>query len=217
MTHYTDAQRKLQARFSAVKLADALEQSIVTSELVGQHADFVASRDFFFLSTVSADGEPTVSHKGGGVGAVRVVDGKTLQFPAYDGNGMFLSLGNIADTGKIGLLFMDFETPHRVRVQASAELKFDAPELAPFPGAIAVVEARIDRVFVNCARYIHKYQRIETSRHVPDGKGEQPVASWKRIEGMQAVLSPQDQQRAEEAGGLISPQEYADMLSKGQS
>ncbi|MEM7078053.1 MAG: pyridoxamine 5'-phosphate oxidase family protein [Pseudomonadota bacterium] len=217
MTHYTDAQRELQARFDSRKLADALEASIVLEALTPTHAAFIAERDFFFLSTVSEEGEPTVSHKGGGVGTVTVIDDKTLCFPAYDGNGMFLSLGNIAATGKIGMLFIDFETPDRVRVQAQARLIFEGPQIDAYPGAIAVVEASIDRVFINCARYIHKYQRVATSKHVPDDAGAQPLAAWKRIDGMQDVLPKRDQGRAAEEGGLISGHDYARLLADGES
>ena len=215
MTNYTESQRGLQDAFQTRALADTLEGSIVRPELDEAASAFIQERDFFFLTTVSSEGEPTVSHKGGPKGTVMVLDSKTLAFPAYDGNGMFLSLGNIADTGKIGLLFMDFETPHRVRVQATAEIVEDQKLLDAFPGAIAVIKAHIDRTFINCARYIHKYQRIETSRHVPDDKGEQPLASWKRIEGMGPLLSPEDQARAE--GQQISAQEYADLLERGES
>ena len=215
MTNYTESQRGLQDAFQTRALADTLEGSIVRPELDEAASAFIQERDFFFLTTVSSEGEPTVSHKGGPKGTVKVLDSKTLAFPAYDGNGMFLSLGNIADTGKIGLLFMDFETPHRVRVQATAEIVDDQSLLDAFPGAIAVIKAHIDRTFINCARYIHKYQRIETSRHVPDDKGEQPLASWKRIEGMGPLLSPEDQARAE--GQQISAQDYADLLERGES
>ena len=129
MTFYTPAQRELQASFNSRRLADAIEGAIVSEEFNEAHRAFIESRDFFFLSTVNSRGEPTVSHKGGGVGLVKVLDSETLAFPAYDGNGMFLSLGNIVDTAKIGLLFIDFETPHRVRVQATAKLHQEDPLL----------------------------------------------------------------------------------------
>ena len=85
---------------------------------------FIEARAFFFLSTVNGDGHPTVSHKGGAPGFVRVVDPTTIVFPSYDGNGMFLSMGNIANNGRIGLLFMDFNTPHRIRAHANATLSY---------------------------------------------------------------------------------------------
>lgn len=141
MSINTEPQRKLQEQFDCRRLADTIEQAIVTDRLDDRHIGFISSRDYFYLSTVNAAGEPTVSYKGGGAGLVRVVDNKTLAFPAYDGNGMMLSLGNISDTAKIGLLFIEFEVPNRVRVQATATLHDDDPLLADYPGAILIVRA----------------------------------------------------------------------------
>jgi len=143
MAFYTSSQRDIQKRFDTQPLADAMEAGIVGTEIDDAHAAFISSRDFFFLSTVSGNGEPTVSFKGGDVGTVKILDNKSLAFPAYDGNGMFLSLGNIEDTAKIGLLFIDFETPHRVRVQATAKLSADDPLLSDYPGAIGIVKAEV--------------------------------------------------------------------------
>ncbi len=56
----------------------------------------------------------------GPVGLVRVVDERTIEFPSYDGNGMYLSMGNIDANAKIGVLFIDMETPRRLRLQATA-------------------------------------------------------------------------------------------------
>jgi len=217
MTFYTQAQRKLQEEFESRRLADAMEGAIIEDSINPGHAAFIESRDFFFLSSVTASGEPTVSHKGGDVGTVKVIDSQTLAFPAYDGNGMFLSLGNIAETAKIGLLFMDFETPNRLRVQATAQVHTQDALLAQYPGALAVVRARVDQVFVNCARYIHKHKREETSRYVPDAQGQQPYATWKRIDGMQDHLRPADQGKAAESGGVITPEQYGEALAKGES
>ena len=50
----------------------------------------------FFLATADADGAPQCSYKGGEPGFVRVLDEHTIAFPSFDGNGMYLSLGNIA-------------------------------------------------------------------------------------------------------------------------
>ncbi|MEM9623214.1 MAG: pyridoxamine 5'-phosphate oxidase family protein [Pseudomonadota bacterium] len=217
MAFYTEKQRELQEQFDSRPLADAVEHAIVEESLNEMHTAFIESRDFFFLSTVNSAGEPTVSHKGGGVGTVRVVDAHTLVFPAYDGNGMFLSLGNIADTAKIGLLFIDFETPNRVRVQATAMLDVNDALLGDYPGAIAMVRAKVDRVFLNCARYIHKHARLETSPYVPNEKGEQPYPAWKRIDGLQDHLRPQDQGRAVQEGGTITDEEYGQAVAEGRS
>ncbi len=217
MSYYTDAQRDVQDRFESKPLADAMEASIIANELDELHVAFIATRDFFFLSTVTSEGEPTVSYKGGDVGTVKVIDNKTLAFPAYDGNGMFLSLGNIVDTAKIGMLFIDFETPHRVRVQATATLSTNDELMGEYPGAIAVVRATVDQVFFNCARYIHKHQRVETSPYVPDENGEQPFPAWKRIDDFQEALHERDKGRAADEGGVITEHEYGEALLAGES
>ena len=197
-------------------LAEGLAEAIIVDELDELATEFIGSRDFFFLSTVTGDGEPTVSYKGGGRGVVHVADPTTLLFPHYDGNGMYLSMGNIADTGKIGMLFIDFETPHRVRVQATAALSTDANDLAHFPGAEMVVRASIDRAFVNCGRYIHKHTRVEDSPYVPDDTGDAPIPAWKRIDLMQPVLAPDVQAEVEATGGTIDYDEYAQRMADGQ-
>ncbi len=217
MAFYTDAQREVQAKFDSVQLADRIELGIVEDEIGELHQGFIESRDFFFLSTVNGAGEPTVSYKGGDVGLVTVVDPKTIVFPFYDGNGMFLSAGNIVDQAKIGLLFIDFETPNRMRVQATANLVDDDPLLERYPGALALARATVDRVFINCARYIHKHQRVSPSPYVPDAEGKQPYPSWKRIDLLQDALRPDDQGRADAEGGLITVDEYGEKLAAGES
>ncbi len=217
MSFYTESQRQAQEQFETRPLADAVEAAIVDDELGDKHIPFIESRDFFFLSTVNGRGEPTVSYKGGDVGTVRVIDTTTLAFPIYDGNGMFLSVGNISETAKIGMLFIDFETPNRVRVQATASLHDDDELLADYPGAIAIVRAHVDRVFLNCARYIHRHERVERSHYVPDADGSQPFPAWKRIDGLQDSLHPKDRGRAESEGGVITEEQYTEALLRGES
>lgn len=215
---YTKSQRALQEENECLNLANAVVAAIVTDELQEEQIGFIASRDFFFLSTVNAKGEPTVSHKGGPVGLVKVLDDKRVVFPNYDGNGMFYSLGNVAETNKVGLLFIDMESsPNRVRVQGTASITYDAELLALFPGANMVVDVQIDKVFYNCARYIHKHQRVEKSKYVPNDDGNQPYPAWKRIDKIQGALHPKDLGRADQEGGTITDQEYGEMVFKGES
>ena len=214
---YADHHRHLQDRFESRPLADTLEALIVRPTLDDEATAFIESREFFFLSTVRADGQPTVSHKGGPTGFVRVLDPATLAFPGYDGNGMFLSMGNIAATAKIGMLFIDFETPHRLRVHADATVDADDPLLAAFPGAQLVVRAAITETFVNCPRYIVRHERVEASPYVPDADGVAPDPAWKKIEGMSSVLPPAVAARVDAAGEAISIEEYAERLARGDA
>ena len=218
MSFYTEEQQQLQALFESRALADRLEEAIVSEELDERHTGFISTRDFFFLSTVNADGWPTVSYKGGNVGTVKVVDSRTIVFPAYDGNGMFLSMGNIAATAKIGLLFIDFERPNRMRLQATASVVHDDPLLAEYPGALALVRGTVDKVWLNCGRYVPKHQRVEgVSRHVPQADGAQPFPAWKRIDFVQDALRPRDIGRADGEGGTITVEQYGEKVMAGES
>jgi len=214
---YTPAQAEMQKRFGTEKLAETVLNAIVSDGVEGPSADFIESRDFFFLSTVDGEGRPTVSYKGGPPGVCHVVDAQTLVFPAYDGNGMFKSMGNAAETGKVGLLFIDFETPNRVRVQGSVALSEDDPEMARYPGAKMIARVAVESCFLNCARYIHKHARVEASPYVPDAKGAQPHPSWKRIDLVQDALPEAERARTSAEGGTITMDDYAEKLMAGTS
>ncbi|MFT6293270.1 MAG: putative pyridoxine 5'-phosphate oxidase superfamily flavin-nucleotide-binding protein [Ilumatobacter sp.] len=214
---YRDAQRALQDEFDTRRLADVHEMSIVQSGIDDDRKAFIESRDFFFLSTVGDDGWPTVSYKGGPVGVVHVEDEHTLVFPSYDGNGMFLSMGNIGATAKIGMLFIDFETPNRLRLHAEATVLADDPAINRFPGAELVVRCRVENTFVNCARYIHPHTRVRTSEYIPDADGAQPYPAWKRIDMLQSFLPASDEGKAAQAGGEIEADEYIRRVANGTS
>jgi uncharacterized protein len=212
---YTAEARKLQDRFDTRKLADAELQVIVHDELNDMDRGFIQSLDMFWLSTVDDKGSPTVSYKGGPTGFVKILDGKTLLFPSYDGNGMFFSMGNIATTAKIGMLFMSFETPSRLRVQGNASLTDDPALVGHFPAAQFAVKVDITALITNCPRYIPKMQRVANSRYVPDDKGFQPIPGWKRIDAIQGVLPARDQNKADTVGGLISMEQWGGMVARG--
>lgn len=213
---YGPQHRALQEAFDTVRLADRVNETIVAAQMDAPQRGFIESRDFFFLSTIDHRGFPTCSHKGGGPGFVQVVDDATLAFPSYDGNGMYLSMGNIAANPKIGMLFIDFETPHRVRVHGTATLERGEAMLARFPGAELVVRVAIEEIFINCPRYIHRYRRVEASPYVPEPGRPVLAPQWKRIDTVQDVLPERDRQAAAARGGTITMDEYAELVLKGE-
>jgi len=213
---YGPQHQVLQEQFDSRGMAERVKEIIVAPQVGPEHQGFIESRDFFFLSSVDHRGFPTVSHKGGHPGFVRVPDPETLVFPSYDGNGMFLSMGNIAGNPKVGLLFIDFETPHRVRVHGEATVTAEDPQLEHFPGAELLVRVRVHEIWVNCPRYIHRYQRVAASHYVPCVGQPAPPAQWKRINALQDVLPARDQGLAERAGGVISPEQYGELVMRGE-
>ncbi len=192
---YTAASRVLQDRFDTRRLADRLAEVKVHPAFTPDDRQFIEARDMLFLSTVDAEGQPTCSYKGGDPGFVRVVSATELAFPSYDGNGMYLSLGNVTDTAAVGLLFIDFEAQRRLRVDGSARLAFDDPLLAAFPEAQCIVRVDVRRIYPNCPRYIHRYRLEERSRFVPQAGAVTPVPGWKRTEWARDVLPANDPAR----------------------
>ena len=187
---YGEQQRVLQDQFDSRGIADVLEAVIVQPEINDESAAFIESRTFFFLSTVNAHGHPTVSHKGGAAGFVQVVDRTTIVFPSYDGNGMFLSMGNIAGDGRIGLLFMDFERPHRIRAHAHATVSRDDPLMDHAVGAQLIIRVRAEAIFPNCPRYIPTFEFVEPSVYAPRAGIEPVEPAWKGFEIFADVVPP---------------------------
>ncbi len=214
---FDDYHRALQDRFDSRRLADRLEQTTVFTEVRGRNKRFIESRDMFFLATVDSQGRPTVSYKGGAPGFVQVVDDQTLAFPSYDGNGMFLSTGNIVGQGAIGMLFIDFETPQRLRLQGTASVHLDDPLLVTYAEADLVVRVAVDAVFANCSRYIHPHRKLTQSRYVPATGCATPFPGWKRIDDMQDALPERDAGKTDAAGGALTLFEYIDKLDEGDA
>jgi len=192
---YRKGHRKLQEQFDTRRMADRLDEAIVRDRLDEEDAAFVRSLDMFFLSTVDDRGHPTCSYKAGEPGFVQVVDARTLAFPNYDGNGMYLSMGNIAATKQVGLLFIDFETQTRMRVQGEATIDANDPLMADYPEAQFIVRVTTREVFPNCPRYIHKMTRVAPSRFVPKPGCDTPVPAWKTREWVSDTLPEKDPAR----------------------
>ena len=176
---YHDGSRELQDQFDSRRIADRLEQVTVHTALNEGDSDFITRSPMFFLATADAAGHPDVSYKGGLPGFVRVLDDRTLAFPDYDGNGMFRSLGNLRVNPHVGLLFIDFEYPNRMRIAGEATVSADDPLLSEFPGAQLIVRVQIERIFPNCPRYIHRMAFVEQSPYAPRPNYTPPDPDWK--------------------------------------
>src|SRR3954452_9093826 len=130
---YHDGSRSLQDEVDTRALADRIDELLVSESISEHDRAFIEARDMFFLATADADGRPQCSYKGGEPGFVRVLDETTLAVPNYDGNGMYLSMGNVEVNPHVGLLFVDFTSarPSRLRVNGNATLVAESAQ----PGA----------------------------------------------------------------------------------
>lgn len=199
---YSQSSRALQDQFDTRRLADRLAEVKVHAEFTPDDRRFIEHVDMFFLASVDAAGQPTCSYKGGDPGFVKVIGPRTLAFPNYDGNGMYLSMGNVAATHAVGLLFIDFEAQRRMRVDGVASIQFETPLLAQWPEAQFVVQVDALRVYPNCPRYIHKYQLVERSAFVPRAATQTPIPGWKQTEWARDVLPVADAARVRPSRGI---------------
>jgi predicted pyridoxine 5'-phosphate oxidase superfamily flavin-nucleotide-binding protein len=198
---YHDGARRLQDRFDTRRLADRLaERFLQRVEIDDDDRAFIERMDMLFLATADAVGRPQCSYKGGEPGFVRVLDATTIAFPNYDGNGMYLSMGNLAVNPHVGLLFVDFtaQRPSRLRLNGVASVDERDPLVETYPGAQFIVRVRATQVFPNCPRYIHRMALVERSRFVPRADREPPVPEWKRTDWACDVLPADDPARRED-------------------
>jgi predicted pyridoxine 5'-phosphate oxidase superfamily flavin-nucleotide-binding protein len=196
---YHAGARRLQDRFDTRRLADRLDEKFLSRPIIDpDDRAFIERMDMFFLATADGDGRPQCSYKGGDPGFVRVLDERTLAFPNYDGNGMYLSMGNLLANPHVGMLFIDFVSavPSRLRLSGVASIEEGDRLLDHYPGAQFVVRVAATQVFPNCPRYIHRMALVERSRFVPRVGRDTPVPDWKRSEWACDVLPEADPARS---------------------
>jgi predicted pyridoxine 5'-phosphate oxidase superfamily flavin-nucleotide-binding protein len=192
---YHDGNRQLQDQFDTRRLADRLDEAIVQDSIMPSDKDFIERLDMFFIATVDERGHANCSYKAGDPGFVRVLDEHTLAFPNYDGNGMYLTMGNILTTRQVGLLFIDFENQKRMRLNGEATVSRDDALMKNYPEAQFIVRVRAREVFANCPRYIHKMKLVQRSRFVPKQECPTPVPGWKKGEWIADTLPENDPAR----------------------
>jgi len=186
---FHDGNRRLQDQFDSRRISDRLEEKLTRREFTEQDRAFIEGSMFFFLATADADGKPDCSFKGGTPGFVRLIGSDELAFPDYDGNGMFKSLGNIRINAKVGLLFIAMgEKPKRLRVNGVAELSFDDPRLADFPGGQLLVRITPTHIFPNCPRYIPHTELVTPSAYVPQASATPIEPAWKGFSEFKDVV-----------------------------
>jgi predicted pyridoxine 5'-phosphate oxidase superfamily flavin-nucleotide-binding protein len=192
---YHEGHRLLQDQFDTRRLADRIDERLVDAAIGPEDKAFIENLDMFFLATSDERGHPNCSYKGGEPGFVRVLDEHTVAFPSYDGNGMYLSAGNVLVNPDVGMLFIDFEKGKRLRLNGVACVDEHDALMERYPEAQFIVRVRAREVFPNCPRYIHKYRLVERSRFVPKASCPTPVPDWKRSAWAQEVLPANDPAR----------------------
>jgi len=169
---FSPEMRALQEQFETRRLADKVAEHVFYEQFTDADREFVEQSMFMFIATTDGSGQPQCSYKGGPRGFVKVTGPSELVFPFYEGNGLFLSAGNIAEMSKIGLLFIDFENQKRMRVNGVAEILDDHPALEGAVAAQLAVRVAVTDIHPNCLRNVHKMQFVESSSFTPKSADE---------------------------------------------
>jgi hypothetical protein len=133
-------------------------QAMLRTSISPNLAKFMENLPFFFIATASTQGECDCSFRGREHDVaghhyplVKVVDSKTVIFPDYRGNKLYNSLGNIIVNDHVGMLFIDFQSRTRVRLNGQAQIVDDAAAYADiFPLAQRYVRVSVKQVYGNC-------------------------------------------------------------------
>ena len=162
-----------------------------TDAMTSSEAYFIASRDSFYMATVSETGWPYLQHRGGPPGFVKVLGPNLIGFADFKGNRQLISTGNLEVTDRAALFMMDY--PHRTRLKLLGHARvLDArenpellAELAPEP-----LRNKVERLFLiqvisydwNCPQYI-------TSRFTAAEVEEYAAGLKARITELEAQLA----------------------------
>lgn len=124
---------------------------------------FIATRDSFYIASVSETGWPYVQHRGGKTGFLKVVGPQTMAFADYRGNRQYISAGNFAANDRACLFLMDYVRRTRLKVYAHVErLTLDAdPSLTDLVSdptyrgrAERIFKLRLEAYDWNCPQHI---------------------------------------------------------------
>jgi len=126
-------------------------------------------------------------------GFVKIVAPGTIEFPEYDGNSMYRTLGNLSKNPNVGLLFVRLDgKSRRIRVNGRASILDDAAALGRHFGAQLVVRIECE-IYPNCPRYVPDLAGAQLSPYVPrEGHEPPPPPEWKRRDYIRDILPSGD-------------------------
>ena len=155
-------QAEQQARGSAHAYGKFLSDDRQGGDRLGpDEAEFLTARDGFFQASVSESGWPYVQFRGGAPGFVSVLDEHTIAYADYRGNRQYISAGNLAHSGRVSLIAVDYPNQRRLKLWGEVVMvdpQADPDLLARVHSSTQTVERivtiRISAFDWNCPRHI---------------------------------------------------------------
>ncbi|MDI3465240.1 MAG: Flavodoxin reductases (ferredoxin-NADPH reductases) family 1 [Nitrospira sp.] len=164
-TMMTNSVRRVQKHYygRAANISEAPERD----PLDEAEAEFISTRDSFYLGTVSETGWPYIQHRGGPRGFLQVLNPTTLAFADYQGNRQLLSTGNLAVNDRVSLFLIDYPTRTRLKILGHAKVE-DAESHPDLTGQLSKPgeKARVERIiFIDVVSFDWNCQKHITPRY----------------------------------------------------
>jgi predicted pyridoxine 5'-phosphate oxidase superfamily flavin-nucleotide-binding protein len=185
---YHEGMLALQDAADGRRVAEFLATRARHSQFSDDDAAQIEAASFFVIASSYRD-QPDCSFKGGDPGFVKLTGPSTLEFPDFDGNFMYRTLGNISKNPKVGLLFITFDRKtYRIRINGEASIHRDNESLKRHCGARAVIRVQCHDIYPNCPRYVPDLATGESSVYVPRPDQTPPEPEWKRLPAVAPLL-----------------------------
>lgn len=171
---FTPSVKAVQEKYGTRKHYAKSESGPDKNYLIGDaEADFVETRDGFYMATVGETGHPYIQFRGGRPGFLKVLDEQTLGFADFRGNLQYISIGNLRTNAKAALILMDYANRRRLKILAEVEV-FEAAERPDLIKTLAdpTYDAEVERAIVlhvegfewNCPQHITPRYTIDEVR-----------------------------------------------------
>lgn len=185
---FTDAVRRAQTQYygQAGRIAGAPDRD----PLGRAEAEFIATRDSFYVGSISESGWPYIQHRGGPAGFLRVINETTLVFADYKGNRQLLSTGNVSVNDRMALFLMDYKIRERLKILGHARIE-DARAHPELTEQVADVKMRasVERlVFIDVVSFDWNCPKYITPRYSADELEELAGPLRRRIAELEAEL-----------------------------
>ena len=107
---FHEGMREFQDELDGRRVADAIERHRKHYSLWDSERELIQGAQFFFIASAFRE-YVDCSIKSGDPGFVKIISENVIEYPEYDGNSMYRTLGNIKRNPNVGLLFVK-EQPH---------------------------------------------------------------------------------------------------------
>ena len=191
---YHEGMSELQDRFDGRRVAEAIERHRKHYEFWDDEKALIETSPFFFIGT-SWNDYIDCSIKSGDPGFVKIVGPNVIEYPEYDGNSMYRTLGNHFDEIRMsGLLFVRFDgKSRRMRINGRAAILEDAEANRLGISARNSWCGSSAKSIRTVPRYVPDLAGATSSPYVPrEGQGTPPAPEWKRRDYIRDILPAGD-------------------------